>query len=67
MTTARLVGLAAEGRNAIWVPESDATRHAEIEALRAVPADLWDSSAEMTLYTTLEPASCASARFSSIE
>jgi tRNA(adenine34) deaminase len=45
----------AEGRNAMWVPQFDATRHAEIEALRAVRADLWDSSAEMTLYTSLEP------------
>ena len=45
----------AEGRSAIWVPEFDATRHAEIEALRAVQADLWESSGEMTLYTTLEP------------
>ena len=25
----------AEGRSAIWVPEFDATRHAEMEALRA--------------------------------
>jgi len=45
----------AEGRNAMWVPQFDATRHAEIEALRAVRANLWDSAAEMTLYTTLEP------------
>lgn len=45
----------AEGRNAIWVPRFDATRHAEIEALRAVPEDLWDSAEGMTLYTTLEP------------
>ncbi len=45
----------AEGRSAIWVPEFDATRHAEIEALRAVRSDLWESSDEMTLYTTLEP------------
>ena len=45
----------AEGRSAIWVPKFDATRHAEIEALRAVRGDLWGSSAEMTLYTTLEP------------
>ena len=45
----------AEGRSAIWVPEFDATRHAEIEALRAVQANLWESSDEMTLYTTLEP------------
>jgi len=45
----------AEGRNAIWVPRFDATRHAEMEALRAMPADLWPSSGEMSLYTTLEP------------
>ena len=45
----------AEGRSAIWVPKFDATRHAEMEALRAVPADLWKSSDEMSLYTTLEP------------
>ena len=45
----------AEGRNAIWVPKFDATRHAEMEALRAVPADLWKSSGEMSLNTTLEP------------
>jgi tRNA(adenine34) deaminase len=47
--------IVAEGRNAIWVPEFDATRHAEMEALRAVPAELWISSKEMKLYTTLEP------------
>jgi tRNA(adenine34) deaminase len=45
----------AEGRSAIWVPKFDATRHAEMEALRAVSPDLWISSAEMTIYTTLEP------------
>ncbi len=45
----------AEGRNAIWVPKFDGTRHAEMEALRAVPEQLWESSNEMSLYTTLEP------------
>ena len=45
----------AEGRNAIWVPKFDGTRHAELEALRAVPHDLWDSSENMSIYTTLEP------------
>lgn len=45
----------AEGRSAIWVPEFDATRHAEIEALRAVPADLWNSADQLSLYSTLEP------------
>ena len=45
----------AEGRSAIWVPEFDATRHAEMEALRAVPPGLWNSSEQMSLCTTLEP------------
>jgi len=45
----------AEGRSAIRIPKFDATRHAEMEALRAVPTDLWILSEEMSLYTTLEP------------
>ena len=45
----------AEGRNAIWLPRFDATRHAEMEALRAVPSDLWTTPEAMSLYTTLEP------------
>ena len=45
----------SEGRNAIWVPQYNPNRHAEIEALRNVPNDLWSSSRKMTLYTTLEP------------
>lgn len=45
----------AEGKSAIWVPKFDATRHAEIEALRVVPVDLWKLAARMSLYTTLEP------------
>jgi tRNA(adenine34) deaminase len=45
----------AEGRNRIWVPEYNPNRHAEVEALRRVPQDLWVRSREMTLYTTLEP------------
>ncbi|NIM95773.1 MAG: hypothetical protein GTO18_18900 [Anaerolineales bacterium] len=45
----------AEGRNAIWVPEFDATRHAEMEALRAIPTDHRGSFKQMTLYTSLEP------------
>jgi tRNA(adenine34) deaminase len=47
--------IVAEGRNAIWVPRFDATRHAEVEAIRAVSAELWTSSERMSLYTTLEP------------
>lgn len=46
----------AEGKNAIWFPEFSLHRHAEIEALRNVPDDLWQQHArDMTLYTTLEP------------
>jgi tRNA(adenine34) deaminase len=47
--------IVAEGRNTIWVPKFDATRHAEMEALRVVSSDHWESPGEMTLYTTLEP------------
>lgn len=45
----------AEGRNRIWRPDYNPNRHAEVEALRAVPKDLWARSREMVLYTTLEP------------
>jgi len=45
----------AEGKNAIWYPRFNPNRHAEVEALRAVPDHLWKKSREMTLYTTLEP------------
>ena len=45
----------ARGMNSIWRPHRDLTRHAEMEALRAVPAELWPRSREMTLFTTLEP------------
>jgi len=45
----------AEGRNAIWRPRFDATRHAEIETLRAVPRAVWTRARRLTLYTTLEP------------
>jgi tRNA(adenine34) deaminase len=47
--------IVAEGRSAILVPKFDITRHAEMEALRAVPQELWDSASSFTLYTTLEP------------
>jgi tRNA(adenine34) deaminase len=45
----------ARGKNSIWEPEFNGIRHAEIEALLAVPSELWTRSREMTLYTTLEP------------
>lgn len=47
--------IVAEGRSAILVPKFDATRHAEMEALRAVPQELWDSASSLALYTSLEP------------
>jgi tRNA(adenine34) deaminase len=51
-----------EGKNSIWRPAVDLTRHAEMEALRSVPERLWSRSREMTLYTTLEPClMCAAA------
>jgi tRNA(adenine34) deaminase len=45
----------ARGCNSIWHPGLELTRHAEMEALRAVPPHLWLKSRQMTLYTTLEP------------
>lgn len=45
----------AEGGSSILVPKFDGTRHAEMEALRAVPEDQWELSNQMNLYTTLEP------------
>jgi tRNA(adenine34) deaminase len=45
----------AEGKNAIWFPYFNQNRHAEIEALRNVPKELWEHAGDMTLYTTLEP------------
>ena len=45
----------AIGKSRIWKPTTALTRHAEMEALRAAPAQVWDRSREVTLYTTLEP------------
>lgn len=45
----------ARGMNAIWQPSLALTRHAEMEALRDVPAHMWPRSRQMTLFTTLEP------------
>ena len=45
----------AEAGAANFIPKFDGTRHAEMEALRAVPENLWNSSHQMSLYTTLEP------------
>ena len=45
----------SEGPSRVYQPELDLTRHAEMEAIRSLPPDLWDRVADMTLYTTLEP------------
>lgn len=45
----------AEGGNAMLVPVYHPERHAEMEALRRLPNELWSRSREMTCYTTLEP------------
>ena len=47
--------IVAEGMNSIWRPTLGLTRHAEMEALRSVPEDLWARAREMSLFTTLEP------------
>lgn len=45
----------AEAGNAVLSPAYHPGRHAEIEALRLVPASLWPRGREMSVYTTLEP------------
>jgi tRNA(adenine34) deaminase len=45
----------AEAGNSILVPFYHPGRHAEMEALARVPAEMWPRSREMTCYTTLEP------------
>ncbi len=45
----------AEGKNTIWHPQLSPHRHAEMEALARIPAELIKNAKEMTLYTTLEP------------
>jgi tRNA(adenine34) deaminase len=47
--------IVAQGQNGIWVPTLSPGRHAEIEALAALPRDLLPQAQAMTLYTTLEP------------
>lgn len=45
----------AEAGNAVLAPAYHPGRHAETEALRLVPADLWPRGRELSVYTTLEP------------
>ncbi|MCA1593953.1 MAG: nucleoside deaminase [Acidobacteria bacterium] len=45
----------AEACNSVLKPHYNPGGHAEVLALRRVPAQLWPRSREMTCYTTLEP------------
>lgn len=45
----------AEGRNAIWEPEFNPMRHAEMEALKSLPRKYLQDPGKLTLYSTLEP------------
>ncbi len=45
----------AQGCNTMLIPDYHPGRHAEMEALKHLPAKLWPQAAAMTCYTTLEP------------
>lgn len=45
----------SEGWNRMASPRYEPGRHAEIEALKAVPTEMWPRASEMTCYSTLEP------------
>lgn len=45
----------AQGSNSMYVPHYHPGRHAEQEALRSVPGELWERAWDMTCYSTLEP------------
>lgn len=45
----------AEGGSLVLSPQYNPGRHAEKEALKKVPVELWPRANEMTCYTTLEP------------
>jgi len=45
----------SEGPSRVYKPRYDLTRHAEMEALRALPPDLWNNKERLVLYTTLAP------------
>jgi len=45
----------AEGGSSILSPFYHPGRHAEMEALRGIPIELWSRAREMTCCTTLEP------------
>jgi tRNA(adenine34) deaminase len=45
----------AEAGSSILVPVYHPGRHAEMEALRGVPVEVWPRGRDLTCYTTLEP------------
>jgi len=45
----------SEGPSRVYKPRYDLTRHAEMEAIRALPVEYWENPAELVIYTTLEP------------
>ena len=45
----------AEGPSRVYQPHIDLTRHAEMEAIRALPPELWGNTENLVLYTTLSP------------
>lgn len=47
--------LVAEGRSRIFDPKIDLTRHAEMEVLKTLPQEFWNSPEKLCLFTTLEP------------
>lgn len=47
--------IVAEGYSKVYLPRFDLTRHAEMEAIRALPPELWNDPSKLSIYTTLEP------------
>lgn len=45
----------SEGLSRVYQPHYDLTRHAEMEAIRALPVEYWEDPGRLTIYTTLEP------------
>ncbi len=47
--------IVAEGPSRVYQPHIDLTRHAEMEAIRDLPTELWGKTEDLVLYTTLSP------------
>ncbi len=47
--------IVSEGPSRVYQPRYDLTRHAEMEAIRALPPELWEQTEDLVLYTTLAP------------